>query len=77
MTLTTAIRPPQPAYEEPGDDRVRVLIADYDGLARRRMQNALHEADGVVTLPAAFVRRFAVVVTARNLIGPLDRERDH
>ena len=35
----------------PGDQHPRVLIADPDGLARRMMQNALQEADGVVALP--------------------------
>jgi DNA-binding NarL/FixJ family response regulator len=51
--IIPAIRPPQPVNEEHGDERVRVLIADPDGLARRMLQNALHEADGVVMLPAA------------------------
>ena len=35
----------------PGDQHPRVLIADPYGLARRMMQNALQEADGVVALP--------------------------
>jgi DNA-binding NarL/FixJ family response regulator len=49
---TTAIRPVPEACEEP-DQRVRVLVADHDGLARRMMQTALQQADGVVTVPAA------------------------
>jgi DNA-binding NarL/FixJ family response regulator len=36
-----------------GGERVRVLIADPDGLARRMLQNALHNADGIVVIPAA------------------------
>jgi DNA-binding NarL/FixJ family response regulator len=51
--ITPAIRPPQPGYEEHDDERVRVMVADHDGLAQRMMQNTLQEADGVVTLPAA------------------------
>jgi DNA-binding NarL/FixJ family response regulator len=35
------------------DQRVRVLLADQDGLARRMMQNALQEADGVVVITGA------------------------
>lgn len=49
---TTAIRAAE-AIEEHRDERVRVLIADHHGLARRMMQNMLQEADGVVTVPAA------------------------
>jgi len=49
----TAIRSLRLADEEREDERVRVMVADHDGLARRMMQNALQEADGVVTLPAA------------------------
>jgi DNA-binding NarL/FixJ family response regulator len=41
------------AFEQPGDEPVRVLVADRDGLARRMIQNALHDAEGIVTLPAA------------------------
>ncbi len=49
---TTAIRAAE-AFEEHRDERVRVLIADHNGLARRMMQNVLQEADGVMTVPAA------------------------
>ncbi len=41
------------AFRERRDERVRVLIADHDGLARRMMQTLLQEADGVMTVPAA------------------------
>jgi DNA-binding NarL/FixJ family response regulator len=34
-------------------ERIRVMVADHDGLARRMMQNAFQDACGVVTLPAA------------------------
>jgi two-component system, NarL family, nitrate/nitrite response regulator NarL len=37
----------------PGDDRVSVLIADHDGLARRMMKNVLQEAAEVVIVMAA------------------------
>jgi DNA-binding NarL/FixJ family response regulator len=50
--ITTAIRTRE-ALTKPDDQRVRVLIADHDGLARRMMQNALQDADGVLTVPAA------------------------
>jgi DNA-binding NarL/FixJ family response regulator len=36
-----------------GDDRVRVLIADHDGLARRMMQDTLQEAAGILMVAAA------------------------
>ena len=36
-----------------GDERVRVLLADQDGLARRMMHNALQEAGGVVVVTGA------------------------
>jgi DNA-binding NarL/FixJ family response regulator len=44
------------AWEEhlaPGDERVSVLIADHDGLARRMMQNVLQDAAGVVMVISA------------------------
>jgi DNA-binding NarL/FixJ family response regulator len=36
-----------------GDQRVRVLIADQDGLARRMMQDVLQSAGGVVVVAGA------------------------
>ena len=36
-----------------GDERLRVLIADHDGLARRMLHNALQETGGITMLPAA------------------------
>jgi len=39
---------------EPGQDqRVRVMVADRDGLARRMIHTALQDASAIVTLPAA------------------------
>jgi chemotaxis response regulator CheB len=52
---TQAIRPGLPAWEEhpaPGDQRVSVLIADHDDLARR-MLHALQDAAGVAMVSAA------------------------
>jgi len=49
----TAIRSLDPAYEQHHDGRGRVMVADRDGFARRLIQNALQDAGGVVTLPAA------------------------
>lgn len=49
----TAIRWVKPADETHDDERIRVMVADHDGLARRMMQNAFQDAGGVVTLPAA------------------------
>lgn len=37
----------------PGDQRIRVLIADPDGLARRMMQDVLQAAPGVVVVAGA------------------------
>jgi len=37
----------------PGDQRLRVLIADHDGLARSMMRTSLREADGVATIATA------------------------
>jgi DNA-binding NarL/FixJ family response regulator len=51
MTITAI--PPVPAAGERPAQRVRVLVADHDGFARRMMQNALQEADGVMAVPAA------------------------
>lgn len=48
----TAIRS-LPAYQELEDERARVMVADPDGLARRMIQTALQDADGIVTLPMA------------------------
>jgi DNA-binding NarL/FixJ family response regulator len=48
----TAIRS-LPAYHEPEHQPVRVMVADPDGLARRMIQTALQDADGILTLPMA------------------------
>jgi DNA-binding NarL/FixJ family response regulator len=48
----TAIRLLAPDDEPHQDERVRVMVADRDGLARRMIQTALQDADGIVTLPA-------------------------
>jgi DNA-binding NarL/FixJ family response regulator len=49
----TAIRSLPRPYEPHQDERVRVMVADRDGLARRMIHTALQDADGIVTLPAA------------------------
>src|ERR1700722_6133392 len=48
----TAIRS-LPAYQELEDERARVMVAAPDGLARRMIQTALQDADGIATLPMA------------------------
>jgi two-component system nitrate/nitrite response regulator NarL len=48
----TAIRP-LPPYQQPEHEPARVMVADPDGLARRTIQTALQEADGILTLPMA------------------------
>jgi two-component system, NarL family, nitrate/nitrite response regulator NarL len=53
---TQPIRLGLPAWDEqlaPDDQRVSVLIADHDGLARRMMQTTLQDAAGVVMVIAA------------------------
>ena len=51
---TQAIRLRRPEWKEDIDDeRVSVLIADHDGLARRMMQTALQDASEVVMVIAA------------------------
>ncbi len=50
------IRSQRPAHAEllaPGGGRLRVLIADHDGLARRMMCTALHEVDRVAMVLTA------------------------
>ena len=48
----TAIRS-NPAYHKPEQQPARVMVADPDGLARRMIQTALQDADGIATLPMA------------------------
>jgi DNA-binding NarL/FixJ family response regulator len=48
----TAIRS-LPAYPEPENPPARVMVADPDGLARRMIQTALQNAEGILTLPTA------------------------
>jgi len=53
---TQAIRPGLPAWEEhlaSGDERVSVLIANHDGLARRMMQTVLQDTERVAMVIAA------------------------
>ncbi|MFL5860638.1 MAG: LuxR C-terminal-related transcriptional regulator [Solirubrobacteraceae bacterium] len=47
--------PPRQAYEigHNGLQRVRVLVADGDGFARRSVQDAVHRAEGLVMVAAA------------------------
>jgi len=64
---TQAIRPGLPAWEEqpaPGDERVRVLIADQDGLARCMIRAVLQQAD-----------RVAMVLTAGDACEALELAR--
>jgi len=64
---TQLLRLGLPACEEhlaPGDERLSVLIADHDGLARRMMQTALQDAAGVV-----------MVITARDACEVLELAR--
>jgi len=49
----TAIDPPRRPTPHQSTAPIRVLIADHDGLARRMMQAALHNAHGITTVPAA------------------------
>ena len=54
--ITKAIRPLRPAHQDRvgyGEQRVRVLIADHNGFARRMIHTALKEADPVVKVTAA------------------------
>lgn len=55
MMIVEGLAPPRPATPHPSAStpRMRVLIGDPDGLARRMMQNALNEADGLVVVAAA------------------------
>jgi DNA-binding NarL/FixJ family response regulator len=54
MSATTAIRPPTgPAAQPEPPERIRVMVADPDGLARRSIHNALQHTDAILTLPAA------------------------
>jgi two-component system, NarL family, nitrate/nitrite response regulator NarL len=48
----TAIRS-LPTYQEPEHEPARVMVADPDGLARRMIQTALQNADGILPLPMA------------------------
>ncbi len=59
----TAIRS-LPAYPQPDAEPARVMVADPDGLARRMIQTALQDADGILTLPTATDAR-----EARELAG--------
>src|ERR1700678_1408733 len=49
VTAIRALHPAEPHH----DQRVRVMVADRDGLARRMIHTALQDAEGIVTLPAA------------------------
>lgn len=64
--ITEASPPPEAAFEYPacGGERVRVLVADPDGLARRMWHTALDDADGLV-----------VVATARDAREALELSR--
>jgi DNA-binding NarL/FixJ family response regulator len=62
-----AIRSQRPAHAEllaPGGERLRVLVADHDGLARRMMCTALHD-----------VERVAMVLTAGDSREALELAR--
>jgi len=65
---TTAIRAAE-ASEEHRDERVRVLIADHDGLGRRMMQNMFRAA--------AFNRRYGHVLEPKrdSLVRELNFEQ--
>jgi len=55
MMITERLRPERPASVAPGehgDPRIRVLIADRDGLARRVMCDALRDAGMVIAATA-------------------------
>jgi DNA-binding NarL/FixJ family response regulator len=55
MMIIEALAPPPRADMHPAGRaaRMRVVIGDQDGLARRMMRNALNEADGLVVVAAA------------------------
>jgi DNA-binding NarL/FixJ family response regulator len=55
MMIVEALAPPRPATQHPPGctARMRVLIGDQDGLARRMMRTALNDADGLVVVAAA------------------------
>ncbi|HET8976567.1 MAG TPA: response regulator transcription factor [Solirubrobacteraceae bacterium] len=53
MTRVAIEVPPSPPAPDAGRERVRVLVADGDGLARRMMREALHDAAGVIVVGAA------------------------
>src|SRR6201996_8163853 len=57
--IVLATYPPQPASfgGVTGGERVRVLIADGDGLARRMTRDALHQRCGIVVVAAAHEAR--------------------
>jgi DNA-binding NarL/FixJ family response regulator len=63
ITQAARRRPPQ-SDEHVGDDRVRVLIADHDGLARRMIRNALQEAARIVTVASARDGKEALELTS-------------
>lgn len=56
----TALPRPSEGLRAAGDQRVRVLIADHDGLARRMMQDVLQDVAGLVVIGGARNSREAV-----------------
>ena len=53
--IAKAMRPLRTAHQDRvgcGEQRVRVLIADHDGFARRMIHTASQDADGLVTVTA-------------------------
>ncbi|HZE05760.1 MAG TPA: response regulator transcription factor [Solirubrobacteraceae bacterium] len=63
MTELATHVPDSPPAEDVHLERVRVLVADGDGLARRMMREALHQASGVVVVGAAREAHEAIELT--------------
>jgi DNA-binding NarL/FixJ family response regulator len=58
--MTTSVTPPPTVRPAGGGQRVRVLVADGDGLARRMMSDTLRQANRLVVLAAARDKRETV-----------------
>ena len=65
-TSVTPMRPPRGARDA-GERRVRVLVADGDGLARRMMSDTLRQADRLVVIAAARDQRETIELTCHYL----------
>jgi two-component system nitrate/nitrite response regulator NarL len=59
MTMSASVTPPVPPTEAaaPGGQRVRVLVADGNGLARRMMSDTLRQADRLLVVGTARDKR--------------------